>query len=344
MNNTLVEKYFANQTTAEESKKVLQWFETADGAEYLKKRFQNDYQLIKRDDLRALVPELESEEMFSSIEKEIKKRGKILSLKRTHWLGTVIKAAAAVLVILSASLFAITHQQFLEDQIVEREPVIFQTEDEQHRNVTLRDGTVVRMNSNSEMIVSKDYNRGTREITLTGEAYFDVAHDTDQPFIIHANQSTVEVLGTAFNVRSVTGQDNVQVAVVDGRVSFRNSSVENTDDLSVILSKGQYGYLDISQRTILIDDLAIDNYLSWKSGRLIFENLSLYQVCIQLNRLYQVSCGYADAGIRDLQLTANFSDDSLDKSLEVIALSLGLDFVKNENRVHWKLESVDDIR
>ena len=338
MNIKLVEKFFANQTTPGESKKVLEWLETTDGADYLKKRFQKDSQLLDRDDLRSLVPELESNNLFSSIEKEINNRRKILSLRRANWQGTVVKAAAAVLVILSASLFAISHQQFLEDQIVEREPVIFQTEDEQHRNVTLRDGTVVRMNSNSEMIVSKDYNRGTREITLTGEAYFDVAHDPDQPFIVHANQSTVEVLGTAFNVRSVTGQDNVQVAVVDGRVSFRNSSVENTDDLSVILSKGQYGYLDISQRTILIDDLAIDNYLSWKSGRLIFENLSLYQVCIQLNRLYKVSCGYADAGIRDLQLTANFSDDSLDKSLEVIALSLGLDFVKNDNRVYWKNE------
>ncbi len=340
MNIKLVEKFFANQTTPGESKKVLEWLETTDGADYLKKRFQKDSQLLDRDDLRSLVPELESNNLFSSIEKEINNRRKILSLRRANWQGTVVKAAAAVLVILSASLFAISHHQFLENQIVEREPAIFQTQDEQHREITLRDSTVVRMNSNSEMIVSKDYDRGTREITLTGEAYFDVAHDPDQPFIVHANQSTVEVLGTAFNVRSVTGQDNVQVAVIEGVVSFKNKKI-NTEknNHSVILSQGQYGYMDLAEGSITVDEIAINNYLTWKSGRFVFDGVALNQVCLQLSRLYDVSCGFEDANMKNLQLTANFSDHSLEKTLEVIALSLEIDFSIMGSKVNWTITS-----
>jgi len=337
MNQKLAEKYFKNQATPGETQKVLEWFETHDGERYLKERFERDRDLMDSHDLRKKVPELDSDKLYKSIQLNIKKKKCFFSLKRTDWLGYTVKAAAAVLVILTASLFTITHQQYVAEQVVEPEPVVFQTEEEQHREITLGDGTIVRMNSNSEIVVSADFMNGTREITLTGEAYFDVEHKPEQPFIIHANQSTVEVLGTAFNVRSFSGENNVQVAVEEGSVLFKEASVENSDDhLTAILSSGQYGYLDISGRTILVEDFAIENYLAWKKGRLEFENLSLSQVCTQLNRLYDITCSYADPEFENLHLTASFSMESMEKTLSVIGLSLGIDYKKNtDNRIHW---------
>lgn len=159
----------------------------------------------------------------------------------------------------------------------------------------------------------------------------------NRPFIIHTNQSTVHVLGTAFNVKSISGGDNVQVAVVEGRVSINGDS-NKLEKHSVVLKKGQYGYLDVKEQSITVDDYAVANYLTWKSGRLKFEDLSLGQVCLQLNRLYDIRCEYTDEELKDRRLMANFSNDSLEKTLSVISLSLQIDYIERVYRL--RLEPV----
>ncbi|MEX2565274.1 MAG: DUF4974 domain-containing protein, partial [Cyclobacteriaceae bacterium] len=109
-----------------------------------------------------------------------------------------------------------------------------------------------------------------------------------------------------------------------------------------VLKKGQFGFLDVNERTISVDDYAIENYLAWRTGRLIFEDLTLAQVCTQLNRLYEIQCSFEKEAIRDLRLTANFSNDSLEKTLSVISLSLKIDYTEEGSRVHWR-ENKDDV-
>jgi len=336
MNRKIVEKFFTNQATPGETRKVLEWFETPEGQQYLRERLDVDEDLMTRTELRELVPELDSEQVYSSIRQKIGKSERTTFQKRSDWLEPLLKIAAAILVVFSASLLYILHQSGQNEQAAHQELIHLQTEDEQHREVTLGDGTIVRLNSNSEMTISSDFMKGAREITLTGEAYFDVVHDPKNPFIIHTNQSSVEVLGTAFNVRSIKGMDNVQVAVVEGVVSFKHSSKENSRPLSVILSKGQYAYMDVIERTFTVDELAVENYLVWKNGRLIFDGFTLNQVCMQLSRLYDgITCSFEADDVKNLQITSNFSTDSLEKTLEVIALSLGIEYEKEENLIHW---------
>jgi transmembrane sensor len=338
MNRKLADKFFANQASPGETRKVLGWFETPAGKTYLEERLDADEELMNRRELADLVPELDSDMLYHSIRQGIRKKSEnrgVFSLKRTGWLGYPVKAAAAILVIAAATVFTVSHERYAAEQIAEQAPVVFQTEEGQHREITLGDGTMIRLNSNSEMIISEDFMQGSREITLTGEAYFDVVHDPKKPFIIRANESTVEVLGTSFNVRSYAGQDNVQVAVVEGMVSFKHASKENSGQLSVILSEGQYAYMDVVGRTFTVDDLAVENYLAWKSGRLMFEGITLSQVCTQLNRLYDIDCSFSDEQVQNLQITSNFATESMEKTLEVIALSLNIDYETEGSTIHW---------
>jgi ferric-dicitrate binding protein FerR (iron transport regulator) len=94
--------------------------------------------------------------------------------------------------------------------------------------------------------------------------------------------------------------------------------------------------MDIKKRTILVDNLAVDNYLAWKSGTFEFEDLTLQQVCTQLNRLYEFECSYSDPGIQNLLLTASFSNESVEKTLSVIALSLDLEYEAVTGTVVWQ--------
>lgn len=334
MDIRIVEKYFADQATPDETRKVLAWFETPEGTKYLKKKIEADSVLLQQGDLRDKVHGIDSEHLFSSIKNEIYKQGRRSAVRSTDWLGYVVKAAAVILVLLSASWITLSLNNYQQEQIVEAEPIHFQTGDDQHREVTLGDGSLIRLNSNSEIFVSESFLKGSREVTLHGEAYFDIEHNPDQPFIIHTNQSSVEVLGTEFNVRSHSDENNVQVAVVEGSVSFKD--IENNNERhSVVLKKGQYGYMDINEHSILVDDLAVENYLAWKNGRFVFEELSLNQVCKQLNRIYNIECSFEIEELKDVQLTANFSNESLEKTLSVIALSLNLDYNLTSNRVQW---------
>lgn len=339
MNKNLADKFFANQTSPGETEAVLEWFLTDDGKNYLERRLDVDAGLMDRKELKDLVPELDSDKLYSSIQAEMGKKTSLFSLHRADWIGTVVKVAAAVLVIATASFFSLTYEKHIEEtRLAGHQPIVFHTQDEQNRNIVLIDGTNISLNNNSQITVSPDYLTGNREVTLIGEAYFDVAHNPDKPFIIHANQSTVEVLGTAFNVRSQPGQDNVQVAVVDGRVVFQNKlrSEKDTNQLAVTLSKGQYGYMDLSKRTILVDDLAVENYLAWREGYLAFEGLTLSQVCIQLDRIYDIACSFENNAISELKITANFTNESTEKTLDVIALSLGVEYETEENgQTHW---------
>lgn len=331
----LAEKYFNKQTTQAESQNVLEWFETSEGKQFLHEMLEKDRKLLGRKDLIKPISELDSEKLFSSIEEEIRKKKKHFSLKRTDWLGYSMKAVAAVLVVIIASFFVIIHENYVVDQIAKQDPVIFQTIEEQHLQVTLSDGSIIRLNENSKIEISEKYLEEKREIRLKGEAYFEVAHNPERPFIIHTSHSSIEVLGTAFNVREVTGQSNVQVAVVEGKVSFSVKDVDQEKRQTVILSMGQFGYLDIDNKSLKVDEVAIDNYLTWKSKRFVFDDLTLKQVCTQLNRLYNLACVFESQEMSKLKLTSNFSNESLDKTLSVIALSLQIDFKKVKDKVYW---------
>jgi ferric-dicitrate binding protein FerR (iron transport regulator) len=340
MDKKLVEKFFVNQTTPEETRRVLDWFETPEGKGYLHDRLNIDYELMDRKELREMVPNLESDELYQSIQDKIVPKRKKVITHKSDWVEHAFKAAAAILVILTASLFTFNQQRYADEQVVEREPIHFQTNNEVNREITLSDGSVIRLNKNSEVIISEDIMHGTREIELKGEAFFDVAHNPDQPFIIHANHSTVQVLGTAFNVRSVPEEENVQVAVVEGRVSFTNKMAIDTEtqqENGVVLTKGQYAYMDIQNSRFQVDDVAVRNYLAWNSGTFEFEDLTLQQVCTQLSRLYGLECTYSDEQIQNLLLTASFTNESVEKTLEVIALSLDIEYEHDEESVHWRM-------
>jgi transmembrane sensor len=333
MKKELADKFFNNQVSNLDVNEVLEWFETSEGREYLNNKLDSDKNLMSKKELKELAYEFDSEKLYRSIQEKIRYR-RDLKKKRWDWVSNMVKVAAVIAVIITSSLLVIKHETDLEEHYAEQieEPIFFQTGHDQHREITLADGTMIRLNGNSELMVSGNYMQDTREITLAGEAYFDVAHDPDRKFIIHANQSAIEVLGTAFNVRSYSGDNNVQVAVIDGTVSFRNISNENAQ---VLLNKGDFAYMDVNKTAISVDNVAVENYLSWKSGRLVFQDLSLNQVCNQLGRLYNVVCEYENENIKQYHVTARFSDESLEKALEVLALTLKIGYEKEGNKVKW---------
>jgi ferric-dicitrate binding protein FerR (iron transport regulator) len=211
--------------------------------------------------------------------------------------------------------------------------MIYVTGDADQKKVTLGDGSVIHMNHQSQIQISSDLNLTNIEIQLQGEAYFQVTHNPDRIFRVVASSGVVEVLGTEFNVRS-TAQGELHVAVTDGSVSFSNTSRSNEQE-AVILGKGQNAAISGETGELVVENFGVENYLAWRTGRLAFDDLPLETICLQLNRLYAVICSFENQELKHLRLTANFSKESLENTLSVIAQSLRIGFESDGETVRW---------
>jgi transmembrane sensor len=336
----LIEKYFNSETTPEENDRVLKWFGTPQGEKFLEEQLNTDIGYLAKDKNHYSGSEIQpdSSKILSAIYRRIKTGNAYKKSHKKDRILPYLKAAAVILVFLANALL---YQYVIKDNIVvdettELQPVHYSTSDGQQFRITLRDSTIIRINSNSEIWIPGDFDSDSRTIKLSGEAYFEVMSDPDRPFIINANESVVEVLGTAFNVKSYRKDESVQVAVIEGSVAFRNNTNGNDrSSESVILSGGQFAYLDILNNQITIEDFGVLNYLTWMRGNLVFDELSLDKVCIQLNRLYKIQCLFDEESLKQLKLTSDFSNDSLEKTLSVISLTLGIEHRLENDTVIW---------
>lgn len=191
---------------------------------------------------------------------------------------------------------------------------------------TLPDGSVVALNSNSKLVFPKQFKGDTREVTIEGEAFFDVTPNPEKPFIINAGNAQVKVVGTSFNVAAYPETEMVEVIVKTGKVEVIN---KNEVDLStakqVYLTPGEKGIL-FSNKGIPEKSKNIDpNYLAWKTHDFFFDEVPLGEVFKCLEKTYHVNIDVLQPELNDLKLNAQFDKKPIDFILNVVSLTFNLD-------------------
>jgi transmembrane sensor len=192
---------------------------------------------------------------------------------------------------------------------------------------SLPDGSTGWLNSNSTIKYKGNFN-SDRQVTLTGEAFFDVFKDKKRPFIVTTNEVIIKVSGTRFNIASYENEKNVEVVLEEGKIEFNvkemnNPITMNPNDL-VIYKKDQK---DFSTEVV-----QPQKYISWTEGKLVFRNDPLDVIARRLERYYNIDVE-VNAGLNeDLRLRATFIDEDLEEVLELLKLSLPIDFrIENRN-------------
>jgi len=146
--------------------------------------------------------------------------------------------------------------------------------------IHLSDGSVIQLNAATSIRFPLSFTGNTREVFINGEAYLKITKDADKPFIVNLPNSSVRVLGTEFNVNTYDS-GIVKVALVEGAVKFMNKGN------SLQLLPGQEGVSSVSNiSTRPFDETDV---LSWRTGRFLFSNASLEDVCRVIPRLYGIS-------------------------------------------------------
>jgi transmembrane sensor len=133
-------------------------------------------------------------------------------------------------------------------------------------DITLPDGTKVWLNSSSSLIFPSAFTGSERKVTLTGEAYFEVAKNKNMPFKINVNnKQVVEVLGTHFNISAYTDERSITTTLLEGSVKV------NYQNKSILIKPGQMAVNNLTT-DITVEPADIDEVMAWKNGMFMFNN------------------------------------------------------------------------
>ncbi len=189
-------------------------------------------------------------------------------------------------------------------------------------HVTLSDGTRVWLNSASSIRFPTDFQDSLREVEITGEAYFEVAHNAAKPFRIKVKDTYISVLGTHFNVMAYDNESSIKTTLLLGAVKV------TSDKLSRLLAPGQQSQVNSSGSIAIIKEADIEEAVAWRHGKFLFNSADLHSIMRQIERWYDVDVSFA----RDMdlhftgQLSRNVNVSQLLKKLELT------------NEIHFKIE------
>lgn len=193
------------------------------------------------------------------------------------------------------------------------------------QTLQLPDGTRVTFDVGSSFKYPKSFERSnTREVSLDGEAYFEVSHDDKHPFTVHANAGTIKVLGTSFAVRSWKNDENVVVAVREGRVSFQPEINDDTSRI-VYLTENTMSRLVRSEKTPTpAERIEFSDHLSWMKKEVYFRNTPVPEVLRQLERWYHVSIQTADSSMLRGNITVFIGNRPLADNLHLLSVIMNM--------------------
>jgi len=287
----------------------------------------------------AEIDEKDFETRWSSLQAklpkdEISRKGEYKSRKSFRLIRYGLAAACILAVVIMGILFI--RQQ--NSMLLPGEENIVATQRGSKSYTVLPDGTQVWLNADTKISYGKSFGAGSREVTLTGEAYFDVIKDASKPFIVHTDAMDVIVLGTAFNVSAYKGEMQTEATLIRGAVEvslkkyhdkkvmlkpFEKLSVKNTP--SVVTKKEQKPQLETAMFTLSkISKVPLDSgsvETQWVQNRLVFANSTLEEIAVRLARWYDVNITITNQALKQTKYSAEFDNATLDEVMQSLKLA-----------------------
>jgi len=192
--------------------------------------------------------------------------------------------------------------------------------------IELSDGTLVYFKTEGSLLYPEEFLKKTRRVELKGDAFFEVKHNEDKPFVIELNQVSVVVKGTSFLISQYAESSDVDVSVVTGRIILE---LNNDPQNSIELVAGEMGTFSSSGKKLSKTTISDYNFMAWKTGKLQFTETPLVKVFEILQETYHIEIEYRDS-LPDVKLTARFVDESHEDIFKTLKLLYGLDFEFNK--------------
>lgn len=298
--NTLFQRYINASCTEEELSELMQLISKHDSPEardFLQHLWNNPAHTLPAEKAEKILRAILSLSGSQPTERE---------QRSLTWL----KAAAVIIfTVLSGGLvyqFAFREKQVQPAAIIMEEPPRF---------IRLADGSRVILNAGSTLDYPETFNdQKTREVRLTGEAFFDIRHDADKPFVVHTEKISTMVLGTAFNVKAYPGQDDITVTVSRGKVR-----VSDEDKVLGIITPDQQIVVHKTSRKSLQQVVKSGNATAWTEKDIFFDDASMRDAVDELAERFNVRIALENERVGNCRFTATFiRGEDLYQILDVI--------------------------
>lgn len=266
------------------------------------------------------IIELELETTPDEIDAQTKERmlrkinsGILESSKRRRLTTMVLRWTAILLLPIVSSI--ITYYITGSNSNNQNLPVTFSTGYGEKADITLPDGSHVWLNSGTSVTYNSSFNKKERALSLTGEAYFEVAEDASRPFIVQTKDIAVEALGTSFNVTAYEEDQFSSSVLIDGSIRV------SADGQERILSENHRATYYKEGSKLATDAVLASDYILWKDGYLYFESSSFEDIARQLSRMFNVKIEFTSDKLRPIRFTGTLGNSSIRNVLDILSLT-----------------------
>ncbi|MCQ0112174.1 FecR family protein [Zhouia amylolytica] len=270
--------------------------------------------------------------IYKGIKKEISRKRLRTSLLLPR---NILKYTASLLFLLSLGYF-INENQELKTHIV-------YTKLGEKKEVSLPDGTLVFLNSGSQLSYRNNYNQTERNVKLQGEAYFDVHRDINKPFTVETNEFTTKVLGTSFNIKTPDKNNKATiVSVTSGKVNVYN--LKHRIDEKLI--KNDQLLYDHSRQQLEVNhqhDSKLD--AAWKENIIALNGNNLEATAHVLEKWFDINIIISDPALKEIKVNGKYINPSLEEVLESLKFSTGITYsFSDEKTIYLKKDTMNKIR
>lgn len=326
--NEIIIRYLDASATQEEKICLLQW---------LKESEKNRSDFVETRDLWLACEvvtdnELEVEIALNRFKGRILEERKKISVRQERSSLFFIQVAAVFLLLLGFSYWFVIRPDFVTKELLVKNQII--TANGSKGRFELPDGTIVWLNGNSTLTYWDSYTNGKRDVTLKGEAYFDVKKNTNSPFSVQLGDLTVQVLGTKFNVSNYGTDRMVKMALLSGSIKITGTELKKElilkpDELYTYSRQSGKGY---------IEQVEAQLYANWIKDKLVFDNEKLSDIIICLEGWYGVSFNCKKSFAERTRMSFTVRGESIDEILSAMEMIVPIkyDIKDDEVTIHPK--------
>ncbi|AEL28519.1 FecR family protein [Cyclobacterium marinum] len=321
MDRKIFNNYIDNKCTEEEYEVISKWIISGKDKEKIKGWLRESWQNLAVED--SMEPSVDFQAILDKVHHEINlknlpqetKDNKINKIK-----GWYRKMAATLLLPLIGTLGVLLIKDFYQEQNyfkVKPDEIEIIAPIGARVVVQLSDGTEVHLNYGSSLKYPRIFTGDKRTVSLKGEGFFNVAHDPENPFIVHTSNLSIKALGTSFNVSAYPNDNFVSATLKEGKVVLEKNSKQKEDLILGKMVPGQHVRLDKATGRLTSSKGNIERYYAWKEGKMVFENATIGSIADKLGRKFNVVFDISEE-IKDLTYTVTLEDDPLEVILDLM--------------------------
>ncbi len=318
--STIIARKLLKSTGKEEQETLRNWENRSQENSSFSNQFQ-EYWNNPADEIQYSRLEQVRHRLFARINATKKTR------KDHSTLFYLSRVAAAVILIVSVSALSIyfANQTKVFDS---NNWVQVSTDVGQRSQLTLPDGSHVWLNVDTDIKYSAG--KKSRKVRLSGEAYFEVEHASDYPFIVETGNGKIEVLGTKFNVAHYKNSEITEASLLSGKITMKlpagNKELE--------IKPGERITYNIKKKSYTKESVDVLKDISWKQGVLVFKNELFSEMIFKLEKYYGVNVNYNKADFKDIHYTGTIDNLNINSVFEFINLTIPINYEMNNKQIN----------